>query len=216
MRVGYFIPTFNQLNWVRNKHLPSLNTEGLEFVYVHCNKPEKFLNLETPLNIPVFYSYSEGNLGVARSWNLFCDLAIKEGLDAVILANDDIVLYENTVSTLLDKLKECPNDFVAYSGDNSFSLFALPLSVFNLVGRFDENFYPAYFEDNDYVMRMKLNNVQMHYLDSPKYYHEGSSTIRALSQSELEVHHHVFRKNQTYYIQKWGGLPGNESPTHKS
>ncbi len=213
MRVGYFIPTFNQLDWVRTKHLPSLNTEGIEFVHVHSNRPEKFFKLEVPMNVPVFYSYSEANLGVARSWNMFCELASKESLDAVIIANDDIILYEDTISTMLDKLKECPRDFIAYGGDNSFSLFTLPLSVFRLVGKFDENFYPAYFEDNDYVMRMKINNVQIHHIGDPKYYHEGSSTIKSLPPDELELHHHVFRKNQAYYIKKWGGLPGYETVT---
>lgn len=215
MRVGYFIPTFNQLDWVRTKHLPSLNTDGLEFVYVHSNNAQKFFKLEVPMKVPVFYSHSEVNLGVAKSWNFFCELAREEGLDAVVIANDDIILFDDTVITMLNKLKECPRDFIAYNGDTAFSLFTLPLSVFNLVGKFDENFYPAYFEDNDYVMRMKLNNITMHYLESPGYYHQGSSTIRALSPSELEVHHQVFRKNQAYYVQKWGGLPGNESPTTK-
>jgi GT2 family glycosyltransferase len=213
MRVGYFIPTFNQLDWVRTNHLPSLNTDGIEFVYVHSNRPEKSLKLEVPMNVPVFYSYSETNLGVAKSWNFFCELAVDEGLDAVIIANDDIILFEDTISTMLDKLKEFPRDFIAYGGDNSFSLFTLPLSVFKLVGKFDENFHPAYFEDNDYFMRMKLNNVQMQFLGDPKYYHEGSSTIKSLSAEDLELHHRVFRINQAYYIEKWGGLPGYETVT---
>lgn len=216
MRVGYFIPTYNQLDWVIDKHLPSIDTSLIECVHVHHNFfTEKVSSRDVnkvKLNAPLLFTYSEDNLGVAATWNLFCDFAKQNQLDVAIIANDDITHFDYTLPRIFDKLKETKlKGIVCYGGDNGFSLFALPLAVFDVVGKFDANFYPAYFEDNDYVVRMKLHKLPIYQLDPPGYYHKGSATINSFDEERMRQHHDNFRKNEQYYINKWGGPPGKET-----
>jgi len=216
MRLGYFIPTYNQFDWVVEKHLPSLDHTLFSHIRVHHNFLQDKSTLTKAnvgsLSIPCVFTYSEENLGVARTWNLFAEFAKLEELDVMFIANDDIILFENTIPKMIDKLKETnSNGIVCYGGDNGFSLFAVPMSVFNTVGKFDENFYPAYFEDNDYVMRMKLHKLPIHLLEPPGYYHKGSATINSFDEERMQNHHANFRRNEQYYINKWGGPPGKET-----
>ena len=215
MRVGYYIPTYNQMGWVVSKHLPSVNTKLIEYINVHYNGNEDIENqyeLPTSTNgIPVIITGSSRNLGVAGSWNLFCKQSMLRNIDLAIIANDDIILHEDCIPRLVQTAVDSPMSVVAYAGDNAFSLFALPMNVYRKVGGFDENFWPAYFEDNDYVYRLKLLNVDLVLLDNKKYYHKGSSTINSYAPDRLKEHHRQFDNNEAYYKSKWGGVPGKET-----
>lgn len=215
MRIGYFILTYNQLDWVVSKHLPSIDTTNLEFVRVHHNglaEPDTLKVLPKQLNtVPVIPSYSQENLGVARTWNLFCKECLQQGIDVALIANDDIILYDNAIQRIVRAVTQNKNAFVAYAGPNAFSFFALPLTVFTHVGGFDEAFWPAYFEDNDYAHRMRIMQVPLMFLENQEYFHKGSATIKDYSSERLEAHHQQFRKNEAYYTRKWGGPPGRET-----
>jgi GT2 family glycosyltransferase len=85
-------------------------------------------------------------------------------------------------------------------------VFAIHRNTYTLVGQFDEAFYPAYFEDNDYKYRLKLKNVdsQIQTFLDPIIYRNSMSMQKdkALASG--------FMKNRDYYIAKWGGRPGEE------
>lgn len=217
LKVGYFIPTYNQYEWVISKHLPSIDTQSIDYVRIHYNGFDDLKSLESlPTTVndkPLSITCSSNNLGVSGAWNLFCRESILNKTDVAIIANDDIIVYEQGISRLLDAVRAAPNSIAAYSGKNAFSLFALPLAVYKRVGGFDEGFWPAYFEDNDYVYRMKLLGMSLVLLENQEYFHKGSATMNSYSPSRLEQHHNQFRQNERYYIQKWGGLPGNETVT---
>ncbi len=136
---------------------------------------------------------------------------------ALIIANDDIILGNNTLESMIDKTRQFPDAVISAgpedSRGNEFSLFCIPRSVYEIVGQFDEQFYPAYFEDNDYQYRMKLNNVPLIKSGGDAYYHKGSATINTYTPERLEKHHEDFRKNEMLYVQKWGGVPGKETFT---
>jgi GT2 family glycosyltransferase len=216
MRLGYFIPTYNQIDWVLDKHLPSLDASLFEYVHVHHNYLVDTSSVSRvdsfKLRAPLLFTHTSQNLGVAATWNLFCNFAIEQGIDVAFIANDDIILNDQTLPRMCDKLRETRLDgIVCYGGDNEFSLFAIPLRVYNIIGKFDENFFPAYFEDNDYRFRMKLHKIPVYLLESPGYFHRGSSTINAFDEDDMRQHHENFRKNERYYINKWGGPPGKET-----
>jgi GT2 family glycosyltransferase len=150
------------------------------------------------------------NIGVAKSWNTFHDSI---GDDYIIIANDDVQVETYTIERMITAAEENPND-ILFCGDgssgNAFSLFMLTFAGYNIIGRFDERFYPAYFEDNDYARRMLLKGYKIHFVSGATYLHVGSSTMKKYTQLEMDAHHHAFRANQAYYISKWGGLPGYE------
>jgi GT2 family glycosyltransferase len=91
-----------------------------------------------------------------------------------------------------------------------FCVFLLKRFAFERVGRFDERFYPAYFEDNDYHRRMKLAGIKEAFVEDTGYEHVGSATLKSFSPEETQEHHRNFVRLRELYVLKWGGLPGAE------
>lgn len=225
MSTLYAIPTLNQLDWVLEKHVPSIADNLIDGLAVHISdfveseaQRAKIGSTRYPANIQMIWTSTPGNLGVAASWNLFLRLAFElNDYSALIIANDDIILGGNTIQSMLDKSAQFPEAIISAgpedSRGNEFSLFCIPKAVYESLGKFDEQFYPAYFEDNDYQYRMKLNNVPLIKSGGDAYYHRGSTTINTYTPERLEKHHEDFRKNEMLYVQKWGGVPGKETFT---
>lgn len=80
--------------------------------------------------------------------------------------------------------------------------------VMEKLGYIDVNFYPAYFEDNDYVHRQGLEGtVESCNVSNARYFHFWSRTIHQGSGGSNNT---FFDRNKEYYIKKWGGEPGHE------
>lgn len=75
-------------------------------------------------------------------------------------------------------------------------------SVFDKIGYIDVNFYPAYFEDNDYARRGVLANIKSCTVKHALYFHFWSRTIHQGSGGST---HKFFNLNKTFYQTKWGG-----------
>ncbi len=150
------------------------------------------------------------NIGVAKSWNTFFNHYQD---DYVIIANDDVEVEPYTIERMVTAAETNKRD-IFFSGDgesgNAFSLFLLKKAGYDLIGAFDEKFYPAYFEDNDYARRMLLKGYRIIPVSGATYAHVGSSTIKRYTPQEWDVHHNAHRANERYYIVKWGGMPHNE------
>jgi len=93
---------------------------------------------------------------------------------------------------------------------HNLSLFSR--NWFNSVGYVDVNFYPAYFEDNDYARRGQLLGMKMYQLQRAKYFHFWSRTIKEDVEKKQE-NDFYFPLNKKYYKEKWGGEPGKETYT---
>lgn len=150
------------------------------------------------------------NMGVAGSWNwALNNIPMPRG--AMIISNDDITFHKETLSLLYEEIQKTDNNFVLPLG--VWSIFAISEKLLEEVGFFDENFYPAYFEDNDYHHRLKLKGYDTTEVPEIPCGHENSSTLAAFNEEEKRVHHDNFRKNRSYYADKWGGLPTHEKYT---
>ena len=144
----------------------------------------------------------EQNMGVAKSWNLLCD-KIFENHDNALILNDDIYLGKHQYE-IKDFLETTKSDFYVTTQD--WSAFIIPKKTFERVGQFDEKFYPAYYEDNDYHYRMKL--LGMNYNQTPilnPYLYNASMTTQKNPSLKDGI-----EKNKQYYRQKWGGFPSKE------
>ena len=95
----------------------------------------------TVLNMPA-------NLGVAGSWNL----GIKSFPFAPywVIASNDIKYAPGQ----LQKLANESSPDVLIKTSQAWSSFSIGSNVVKTVGLFDENYHPAYYEDNDYETRM--------------------------------------------------------------
>ena len=85
--------------------------------------------------------------------------------------------------------------------------------IFDLLGYIDANFYPAYFEDNDFVRRAILEgSIQNRsvFLNNATYFHFWSRTIHQETGGTTPL---AFNKNQAFYKTKWGGDFGQEAWT---
>jgi len=144
------------------------------------------------------------NLGVSSSWNALNDFIFNvEKKTHSLILNDDIYLGKNKeqIQKLIDNN---PNSFITTTG--TWCAFILPFSIYKSIGEFDKNICPAYFEDNDFFYRMKLQDKS--FLPSEElnpFIYRNSSTIK--KDKSLNK---FFEKNKTYYVNKWGGLPHEE------
>lgn len=93
------------------------------------------------------------NLGVAGSWNFILKKGADEGYDAVILLQDDVIWDA-------DRLAEAKR-LLAENADVDLLLSFMEFSVqvhrkgtMEAIGEYDERFYPAWCEDDDYALRM--------------------------------------------------------------
>jgi len=149
---------------------------------------------------------SEQNLGVAASWNFLISKAIINDFKYFLILNDDVVLQrnENELKQILNK--GTIENFYLCRPFYNWSSYILTKNIYENVGAFDENFKKAYFEDNDYMYRMKLAQVNINYVDelNPDIY-LNSQTI------EKNPTLSGYIENREYFIQKWGGPPNSET-----
>lgn len=171
-------------------------------------------------------------LSVAAAWNGGVEDLLERGCDAVIVSNDDVVCHRGTIDGLVAAWLDGECDLV--SGRNvrgtvgvldfltsditgpfdagpspDFSFFLLSPRTWGAVGRFDENFKPAYFEDNDYHARLALSGLKALNTSRAPFYHFGSGTQNADPQ-KAAVPASVFDANRDYFVAKWGRSPVND------
>ena len=165
--------------------------------------------------MPVEIIRPERNLGVGPSWNLLAKKFIADDSDRLLVVGDDVTLHADVVEKLLGVMSDGSVDFAFPDPARStmhqmFSCFMAKLSLFEKVGFFDERFYPAYFEDNDFHYRMRLAGA-VEAVASCGYDHVNSATIKKYTPKQKEAHHKQFRACKNYYVEKWGGLPHVET-----
>ncbi len=174
------------------------------------NGGELKLELPQPIMDKVHLYRPESNIGVAASWNYF----LRTYPDYVIISNDDIEVGPNTIAAMVDAAEAEPESLffcIDSAGINAWSFFLERTKSLEIIGPYDENFWPAYFEDNDRYRRYVLAGYEVQKAQNAEFYHFGSATLAAYTAEQREKHHEYFRRNREYYISKWGGEPGNES-----
>lgn len=160
------------------------------------------------------------NVGCAGSWNMICRAAFDEfRSDSAVLVNADCTVLPDTFASL----------FAASLGfvcAHAFGCFRIDREVWERVGPFDEEFYPAYWEDTDYRRRLRLAGVAfeewpieeaevlypgraryrsgiVHGKNASESYQGWTGEKQAWFQQRLVI-------NEQRYVDKWGGIPGSE------
>ena len=134
------------------------------------------------------------NIGVAASWNLILDEA---GTEPIAISNDDLMLGRGAFAILSAAAAAHP--MVVAHG---WSLFAQAPACTQLVGHYDEGFWPGYYEDQDYSRRMKLAGLSRRDV-RVEVSHVGSASFKAMPHLNSE-------RAGAYYHAKWGGPPNHE------
>jgi GT2 family glycosyltransferase len=193
------IPTLNRSDLL----LPTLIkyvTEDFKDIEIHIIDNGKqdlsFLNI-----IPNVLLYEEDkNIGVAASWNKLCKIIFEKHNHALIL-NDDVYLGYNTdnVNSVIEKYKySLVQSFV------SWSVILMSKYMYDYIGDFDETFYPAYYEDSDYLYRMKLKGIRQ---DVEAELNPQTVRISMTQERDPELVNASMQENRLRYIEKCGNSP---------
>jgi GT2 family glycosyltransferase len=140
---------------------------------------------------------------------MLMDYSDKIGATHVLVLNDDIYLGR-TEHELKMIIRNNP-DFDFINSFQNWCSYILTIDMWKKIGGFDEEFYPAYFEDNSADYKMTLVGAKKtwtSFLDPIVY--RNSMTI-----AKDPAINSRFMQNRQMYIDMWGGLPAEEKFTTK-
>ena len=126
---------------------------------------------------------AHGNIGCAAAWNLLAKLLAP----AVwwLTLGSDVALRPGTLSALQQFVEERPGTIVLAPGFRNFVFWR---SSFRRVGEFDENIYPAYMEDVDYLHRIKLLNQPVESFNLDHMHGDNLTGFGSLTQQQAKNH----------------------------
>lgn len=217
IKIMLAIPTLNRLDRL---------LVMLESVAASTRQPDRVLivnnggQIDNALRLDLLRQFTldvytpNANLGVAGSVN-FAMRNVPAGW-YFLHANDDIEYAPECIGRMAlaaETHDDAPRFYVPDHGVGSaFTTFLIPASFMTMVGYFDEQFFPAYFEDNDLGLRMNKFGIERVIVKDAAYVHHTSSTRLADAQdpAKMAQHHANFVANEQRYFTKWGGLPDHE------
>ncbi len=172
---------------------------------------------------------------LSEKWNLGIDAAKGDGCDCFLVCNNDIIFNKYTIDRLGKCLWQVrmnnekigmvtahnirndikPTEIIDYpfvenpteSPNPDFSCFLLTDEAYKDVGIFDEDYMPAFFEDNDYHIRMIQAGWRAISFTGAPYYHYGSVTQNSIPGGICAGDQ--FRRNRVYFKSKFGFIPGD-------
>lgn len=182
------------------------NSEGLfsdvtEVINKICQDNNQYINE------PVVVLKNNFNTGFAGAVNQI----IKQNIDCNywFITNDDWHIAPGNLKKLDKRLKDYFFGLLCDPTElNGYSAFVMSNDMVSKVGLMDENFYPAYCEDNDHRYRMKQAGFTWENFPLVAS-HNVSSTLNS-SKTFKEKNNVTFSSNVAYYIEKWGGDRGQE------
>lgn len=141
------------------------------------------------------------NLGVSASFNW----AIDHFDGWIVFVNDDVEIEPTTLERFVKAAEETDKVVVTCEvPGGGFPFFLLKREAVDLVGKFDERFTPAYYEDTDYAHRLALAGQSPHRIVGGVKHGAGGTSAKEAGMNGL------VEASLAKYIAKWGGPPGKE------
>ena len=142
--------------------------------------------------------------GLAASWNFLLKIIHP---DSAIILNDDCFVMPEAFSELMR-----PSGPALVRG-HGHAVFRQDYGITEKVGLYDIHYYPAYYEDADYMRRMQLLNVP--WIDLPRSValshgeYPKDHVYQNMNPEELKEMHECIEANKKRFVTKYGGLPSN-------
>lgn len=217
------VPIVNGVHWLQ-RLINSIDYPVRELFIVNNNGRDQITDeldniakLNHPFIEKIRVCHLPHNLGVGGAWNLI----IKSYLMSPywIICNNDFAFTPGFLKEMVEKSENssvgmvCPPSINANYIENelgSFECFLLKDEVVQKCGLFDENLYPAYCEDCDYLIKIKANNIKVSFVKSPYYHGEsqnyttGSQTLKSEPLEISKKIHDAHMKNIQYINDTWG------------
>lgn len=158
-------------------------------------------------------THMPSNIGCSGAWNMI----IKCFMNAPywIITNHDVAYTPGFLEEMKTKAEENPDAGIVHGhpGDyeiGAWDVFLIKDWTIKQLGLFDENLYPAYGEDSDYIMRIKNSGLKRilkldhtyYHGESLNYYESGQQTKRC-DPSLVEKLNNVNFINFEYLNKKW-------------
>ena len=135
------------------------------------------------------------NLGCAGSWNL--GIKVQPFAPWWFVASDDVVFAPGALEKFAG---ECSPDRVTIcEAWPHWQFFGVGENVVDRVGLFDENLFPANFEDDDYQRRCEVSGVEIHRADVG-HSHVKQGTVHAPEWAASNAR--TYGANETYFLRK--------------
>lgn len=150
----------------------------------------------------------ENNRGVAASWNIGARSVVGNGTDWLISLSPATRFGPSGGLDLVEHLESLSTPWVVESSAPvGWHCIAWHRDLFERVGFFDENFWPAYGEDADISHRFALASESESVARWARFDLDGWITMQGHSAHLAGIRH---PQNWGYYQRKWGGLSGHE------
>lgn len=171
---------------------------------------------------------------LSKAWNDGAQQAFDMGCDYALVCNDDIMFAPQCIDNMVaeyERLRptekvimvtpnnifaqlpnkydilsyQTPDDPYTWAEHPNFSCFLITPEYFEKIGKFDENFNPAWYEDNDSHRRATLAGYkEITTTAAPQVHIGGVSTSMLPHPANSEA-------SRQHYVAKWGGIPGGEA-----
>ena len=197
-RIKFVIPVI--MEDITDKCLEKYDLDWKDLILID-NSKEGFCKKYEGKGAAIYYHPE--NAGVSKSWNY----GVKSDADYLWVLSSSLV-FKHGFSELIEKM-EYANDFGLLT-NQAWHCLCLGRKTMDMIGLFDEKFYPGYFEDNDYLRRMKLAKIHdlgEYQMPKVELDVECQGTALAMKAGKVEVD---FATLLAYYVEKWGGNPGQE------
>lgn len=156
----------------------------------------------------------DSNIGVGRSWNIGAQRVLETQADYLVILSATM-RFEDGMFDLEELLKA--NEY-KYGMETQFGwhCIAIGRECLEKIGIFDTNFFPAYYEDNDYIRRMELADI-----------HDPMGYSTRLPKNPIEAHTmgdaHALKSGVkvnmmacfNYFVEKWGRGPDYSSKENR-
>ena len=223
LRIGVVVIAYNQPAWTERLVTSAFDaaSDVRVHLFLHSSDHATRAICEQLAERPEVRYYPHGeNRGVSRSWNDGMLDAYADGADVVIVANDDVLPAAGDLDRVAGKAVRCRDRYIVSCAgpherlgrslpSHGYSFFAVNPIAVETIGCFDENFFPAYCEDQDYARRAALAGLSEENCPDTAVVHGGSSAIYADAALALQNRTTQLR-NIAYYMRKWGGDAGRE------
>lgn len=161
----------------------------------------------------LYYYRHMRNRGLSASWNDGIEAAYRDGADVALIINDDMIPGPGDIQKVAQAALDHPDcgivkcwGFDLRSMTHTtmeFGLTAITKRGWEVVGAFDENIFPIYWEDIDWGRRHGLAGLPMHIVDNTSAVHAGSKTSVTVP-GLLQETSQAYNQNEAYYRRKWG------------
>lgn len=174
-------------------------------------KPEELLIVDnsregwgSEYGLPTYRDPDGHNIGVAGAWNIGAQKVLDNNLDYLVILSASVEFGPELHTTFKRQMETFWGENVIEAEGHSWHLIAFHRRIFEQVGLFDENFYPAYFEAIDFGYRMRVLDLEKNFTKV------WVNAISWGSGQHIDMVDCPAPPLLQYYREKWGGDKGEE------